>query len=101
MYSIVLVSGGQQSESVMHTHITTLIQILVPYWLLQSTEQIFWYYTVGLRQLPILYMVDGEKVETVTDFIFLGSKITVDGDFSHEIKTLLERKDMTNLDSVL
>ena len=31
-------------------------------------------------------MVDGEKVETVTDFIFLGSKITVDGDFSHEIK---------------
>ena len=47
--------------------------------------------------------IHGEKVETVTDFIFLGSKITADGDCSHEIKThlLLERKAMTNLDSVL
>ena len=45
----------------------------------------------------------GEKVETVTDFIFLGSKITVDGDCHHEIKRhlLLGRKAMTNLDSVL
>ena len=44
-----------------------------------------------------------EKVETVTDFIFLGSKITVDGDCHHEIKRhlLLGRKAMTNLDSVL
>ena len=43
------------------------------------------------------------KVETVADFIFLGSKITADGDYSHEIKRrlLLERKAMTNLDSVL
>ena len=43
------------------------------------------------------------KVETVTDFIFLGSKITVDGDFSHEIKRclLLGRKVMTNLESML
>ena len=43
------------------------------------------------------------KVETVTDFIFLGSKITEDGDCSHEIKTylLLGRKGMTNLDSIL
>ena len=42
-------------------------------------------------------------METVTDFIFLGSKITVDGDCSHEIKRplLLERKSMTNLDSIL
>ena len=42
-------------------------------------------------------------METVTDFIFLGSKITVDGDCSHEIKRrlLLGRKDMTNLDSIL
>ena len=42
-------------------------------------------------------------METVTDFIFLGSKITVDGDCSHEIKRcmLLRRKDMTNLDSIL
>ena len=47
--------------------------------------------------------IDGEVMETVTDFIFLGSKITADGDCSHEIKRclLLGRKAMTNLDSVL
>ena len=47
--------------------------------------------------------IDGKKVETVSDFIFLGSKMTVDGDCSHEIKKrlLLRRKAMTNLDSVL
>ena len=47
--------------------------------------------------------IDGETVETVSDFIFLGSKITADGDFSHEIKKhlLLERKVMTNLDNIL
>ena len=47
--------------------------------------------------------IDGETVETVRDFIFLGSKITADGDFSHEIKRvlLLGRKIMTNLDSIL
>ena len=50
-----------------------------------------------------LWQIDGEMMETVKDFIFLGSKITVDGDCSHEIKTrlLLGRKAMTNLDSVL
>ena len=49
------------------------------------------------------WQIDGENVETVTDFIFLGSKITADGDCSHEIKRclLLARKAMTNLDSVL
>ena len=49
------------------------------------------------------WQIEGEKVESVTYFIFLGSKITVDGDCSHEIKRclLLGRKDMTNLDSVL
>ena len=49
------------------------------------------------------WQVDGEKVDTVTDFIFLGSKITVDSDCSHEIKRylLLGRKDMKNLDSIL
>ena len=49
------------------------------------------------------WQIDGEKVETVTDFIFLGSKITADGDCSHEIKRclLLGRKTMTDLDSVL
>ena len=47
--------------------------------------------------------IDGEKVEAVTDFTFLGSKITVDSDCSHEIKRylLLGRKMMTNLDSIL
>jgi len=49
------------------------------------------------------WQIDGETMETVTDFIFLGSKITADGDWSHEIKRrlLLERKAMTNLDSIL
>ena len=49
------------------------------------------------------WQIDGETVETVTDFIFLGSKITADGDCSHEIKRclLLGRKTMTNLDSLL
>ena len=49
------------------------------------------------------WQIDGETVETVTDFIFWGSKITADGDCSHEIKRrlLLGRKVMTNLDSIL
>ena len=49
------------------------------------------------------WQIDGETLETVSDFIFLGSKITADGDCSHEIKRrlLLERKVMTNLDSIL
>ena len=49
------------------------------------------------------WQIDGETMETVRDFIFLGSKITTDGDSSHEIKRhlLLGRKAMTNLDSIL
>ena len=49
------------------------------------------------------WKIDGETMETVADFIFLGSKIFADGDFSHEIKRclLLGRKAMTNLDSIL
>ena len=49
------------------------------------------------------WQTDGEKLEVVTDFIFLGSKVTADGDCSHEMKRhlLLGRKAMTNLDSVL
>ena len=49
------------------------------------------------------WQIDGETMETMTDFIFLGSKITADGDFSHEIKRRLplRRKAMTNLDSIL
>ena len=50
-----------------------------------------------------LWKIDGETMETVTDFIFWGSKITKDGDCSHEIRKhlLLGRKSMTNLDSIL
>ena len=49
------------------------------------------------------WQIDGETMETVTDFIFLGSKITVEGDCNHEIKRhlLLGRKAMTNLDKIL
>ena len=49
------------------------------------------------------WQIDGESMDTVTDFIFLGSKITADGDYSHEIKRhlLLGRKYLTNLESVL
>ena len=49
------------------------------------------------------WQIDVEKMQTVTDFIFLGSKITADGDCSHKIKRvlLLQRKTMTNLDSIL
>ena len=58
-----------------------------------------------LASCPIIsWEIDGETVETVSDFIFLGSKITADGDCSHEIKRLfllLGRKVMTNLDSIL
>ena len=53
---------------------------------------------------PIMsWQIDGETMETVTDFIFLGSKITADGDHSHKIKShlLLGRKTMTNPDSIL
>ena len=49
------------------------------------------------------WQIDGERMQTVTDFIFLASKITADGDYSHEIKRhlLLGRKAMTNLDSII
>ena len=55
-----------------------------------------------MRSGPITsWQIDGETVETVRDFIFLGSKIPADGDCSHEIQRLLGRKAMTNLDSIL
>ena len=60
--------------------------------------------TKSMASSPITsWEIDGETVETVADFIFLGSKITADGDCSHEIKRclLLGRKVMTNLDSIL
>ena len=64
---------------------------------------ILWSDTLVLYSGPITsWEIDGETVETVSDFIFLGSKITADGDCSHEIKRrlLLRRKVMTNLDSI-
>ena len=60
--------------------------------------------TKNMASRPITsWQIDGEKVESVTDFIFLGSKIIVDGDCSHEVKRglLLGGKAMTNLDRVL
>ena len=60
--------------------------------------------TKSMASGPItLWQIDGETMETVTDFIFWGSKITTDGDCSHEIKRLLVlgRKTMTNLDNIL
>ena len=57
-----------------------------------------------MKSSPITsWQIDQEKIEAVTDFIFLGSKITADGDCSHEIKrcSLLGRKVMTNLESIL
>ena len=57
-----------------------------------------------MASCPIIsWQIDGKTMETVTDFIFLGSKITADGDCSHEIKRclLLGRKAMINLDSIL
>ena len=57
-----------------------------------------------VSSLITLWQIDGERMERVSDFIFLGSKMTVDGDWSHEIKKkhlLLGRKVKTNLDSIL
>ena len=61
------------------------------------------YYRIMASGPITLWQIDGETVETVTDFNFRGSKITADGDCSHEIKKylLLGRKVMTNLDSIL
>ena len=60
--------------------------------------------TKVMASSPItVWQIDGEKMETVTDFIFLASKITLDGDCSHEVKIrlLLGRKIIRNLDSIL
>ena len=56
-----------------------------------------------MASVPLLQQIDGEAMETVTDFIFLDSKISMDGGYSHEMKRclLLGRKAMTNLDSIL
>ena len=69
-----------------------------------SHSVVFLYFFALIASGPITsWEIDGETVETVSDFIFGGSKITADGDCSHEIKRrlLLGRKFMTNLDSIL
>ena len=73
----------------------------------EESETVVWKLNIQKTKImasgPITsWEIDGETVETVSDFIFLGSKITADGDFSHEIKRrlLLGRKVMTNLDSI-
>ena len=68
-----------------------------------TTEILANYYLI-MASVPITsWQIDGETMETVTDYFFFGSKITADGDCSHEIKRclLLGRKVMTNLDSIL
>ena len=78
--------------------------LLLPYWLHQSGLKLSIQKTKIMASGPITsWEIDGETVETVSDFIFGGSKITADGDFSHEIKRcfLCGRKAMTNLDSIL
>ena len=74
----------------------------------EGSEKAGWKLTIQKTKImassPITsWQIDGETMETLTDFIFLGSKITADGDCSHEIKKrlLLGRKIMTNLDSIL
>ena len=74
------------------------LTLIIPEFSLQSYSL-----NVFSEQQKGLWEIDGETVETVSDFIFLGSKIIVDGDCSHEITRclLLRRKAMTNLDSIL
>ena len=78
---------------------------VITYTLAMSVHQPWWSKTSFMEASgPITsWQIDGEKVEAMTDFTFLGSKITVDGDCSHEIKRrlFLGRKAMTNLDSIL
>ena len=78
-------------------------KLTIPNWAL-STVHLDLQLCLWAESGPITsWQIDGETMETVTDFIFLGSKITPDGDCSHEIKKhlLLGRKAMTNLDSIL
>ena len=78
------------------------------YWIQFSNTLLRVFTSISIQKTKIMtsgpitsWQIDGETVETVTDFIFLGSKITADGDCGHEIKRrlLLGRKVMTNLDS--
>ena len=86
---------------IIYTYVYMYIQI---YTYIYIIEYIFIQKTTIMASGPITsWQIDGETVETVTDFIFLGSKFTADGDYRHEVKRrlLLGRKAMTNLDSIL
>ena len=92
-------------HSVFQGQICLLLQVFLDFLLLHSsphneTDIFFW--GVGGVTIPS-WEIDGETVQTVSDFIFWGSKITADGDCSHEMKRrlLLGRKVMTTLDSIL
>ena len=69
----------------------------------EKSEKVGLKLNIKKAKIAISWQIDGETVETVTDFIFLGSKITADGDCIHEIKRrlLLGRKVITNLESIL
>ena len=97
-----------------HYHLLSQIQLLVIPWIvttplpqaplsMEFSRQEYWRELKSQNQIFKNIYIDGETMETVRDFIFLGSKITADGDCSHEIKRclLLGRKAMTNLDSIL
>ena len=116
--NVALVSGVQHSDSVIHIHVSTFsnsfpIYIITEYWAefpvysrsqsLSILKISVWTCKTGILILYpwATWQIDGETVETVTDFILGGSKITADGDCSHEIKRrlLLGRKVITNLKS--
>ena len=90
-------------ELVFNSLLNTLLYILLFDGFLLPTCYLQYNWIHPLSTPITSWQIDGEKVETVTDFIFLGSKITADGDCSHEIKKhlLLGRKAMKNLNSVL
>ena len=82
---------------------TEVVQRFQPNGSLLDLFDLFMLISIFNLNVPIMLEIDGETVETVSDFIFLDSKITADGDCSHDIKRriLLGRKVMTNLDSIL
>ena len=102
-----------KSESVMPPNVflfKTALAICGLLWLNTSFRTVFFFFfcisvkdAIGILIGITMSLIDGETMKTVRDFIFMGSKITADGDCSHEIKRrlLLGRKAMTNLDSIL
>ena len=107
---------GRNINNLRHTDDTTLMaeseeELKASWWKWKrSVKKLVRCFELNIKKMKILasgpvtsWQVDGETMETVTDFIFLGSKITADGDYSHETerRLLLGRKAMANLDNVL